>query len=124
MTKEEMLALREIMENVVVPIKQEIAETKKELKLEIKESEERANIKFQQLDTKMDSMYVSLKEDMATSEREIKVYIENTAQKQIQTIAEGHMNIRRDMKELHELDKEVSNLKDRVFALEMKAKQG
>ena len=83
----------------------------------INQSEERTN-------SKMDSIYMSLKEDISTSERELKTYIENTAEKNIKIIAEGHMDIRRDVKELHELDKEVSNLKDRVFALELKAKQG
>lgn len=113
MTHEEKQILREMMESVVSPLKQELTETKAELKADI-----------QNTNSKMDSMYISLKEDISTSEREIKTYIENTAEKHIKTVAEGHLDIRRDLKELRQLDKDVSDLKDRVFALEMKAKQG
>lgn len=65
-----------------------------------------------------------IQESEDRTKREIKAYIENTAEKQIKTLAEGHLDIRRDLKELRQLDKDVSDLKDRVFALEMKAKQG
>ncbi len=67
---------------------------------------------------------IRIQESEERTKRELKAYIENTAEKQVKTIAEGHMDIRRDMKELHKLDKDVSDLKDRVFALELKAKQG
>ncbi len=96
LTKEDLQLLQEMMTTVML---QSEERTKNELTATIQESEER-------------------------TKRELKAYIENTSEKNIKIIAEGHMDIRRDMKELHKLDQDVSNLKDRVFALELKAKQG
>lgn len=62
-------------------------------------------------------------EIQASEERtkpEIMVYIEHTAEKQIKTLAEGHFDLHRDIKDLLQQDRKISDLQDRMFAVALK----
>lgn len=96
LTKEDLQAIRGLMKEEISVSEERL---KIEMRTEIQASEER-------------------------TKREMKAYIENTAEKQIKTIAEGHSDLRRDMKDLLQQDRKISDLQDRMFAVELKLKQG
>lgn len=121
LTNEDLLAISQLLDSKLQPIKSDIQELKldtQQLKTEVqqlKQDVQQLKTEVQQL--KQDNQ--EIKEHIAT----IKIHIENTTDKNIKLIAEGHTDLTRKLDDALKVENEKELLLIRVSYLEAEVKQ-